>query len=134
MEKMRHDFKSTKSSSHWPVPGRHEQAAGRKTGVELTALADKQTLSLENNNILAKGTLLSRELEREIYMNRQEENGFDGICGCILLKGAKRVVSPHAPSPGLFQSADVQGTSGVCQTPCLEAQEGNRTSPAILPL
>lgn len=67
-------------------------------------------------------------------MNRLEENGFDGIRGCVLLRGARRVVSLHAPPPGLFRSADVQGTSGVCQTPCLEAQEGNRTSSAILPL
>lgn len=79
MEKMRHDFKSTKSGSHWSDPGRQHQAAGGEQ--EWSNSSGKQTLSLGNNSVLAKGTLLSRELGREIYMNSQEENGFDGICG-----------------------------------------------------
>lgn len=115
--------------------GQSQEGTNRQRGEKQerrTALAGKQTLSLGNNSVLAKGTLLSRELERDIYTNRLEENGFDGIRGCVLLKGARRVMSPHAPPPSLFRSADVQGISGMCQTPCLEAQERNRTSSAIL--
>lgn len=50
-------------------------------------------------------------------MNRLEENGFDGIRGCVLLKGARRVVSPHALPPGLFRSADAQGTQEYARHP-----------------
>ena len=113
-------------------PGKEQTGSGEKTRSATAALVGKQILSLENNSVLAKGTLLFQgSWEESAVQSGYKERVCRRVFVAVLLRSTRRAPSPRSAS--ISRYTKILG-GGVRQVPRLAARGGGRISQAIPPL